>query len=95
MSSKTFSSTSFSYSSSSSSFNNGESRGTTYQSTSHSDPSGTRVQTMSQNLGELPVQETRYYDSEGNQVLEDGRTLGDAKPVGRIEAVEDVDENAK
>jgi hypothetical protein len=50
---------------------------------------------MSQNLGELPVQETRYYDSEGNQVLEDGRTLGDAKPVGRIEAVEDVDENAK
>jgi hypothetical protein len=40
----------------------------------------------------MPVQETRYFDSEGREVLEDGRTLGmGAKEAGRIQGVEEVE----
>jgi hypothetical protein len=82
------------YISSSSTTENGVQRtGRAYQETSHVDPSGARVQTTSQNLGELAVQETRYYDAEGNQVLSGGKKLrGGQTPQGRIEAVEDVDD---
>jgi len=44
----------------------------------------------------MPVQETRYFDSEGREVLEDGRTLGaGAREVGRIQGVEEVEEERK
>jgi hypothetical protein len=91
MSSQNYSYTSSSASYSSSTPFNGRETGHAYQESTHSDPSGTRVQTTSQKLGELPIQETRYFDSEGRQVLEGGRTVGSsAKEAGRIQSVEDV-----
>jgi len=46
-----------------------------------------------QNLGEPVIQETRRFDSEGRQILEDGRTLGQGAGYGvanrRIEDVSD------
>lgn len=67
--------------------------GSAYQETSHVDPSGARVQTTSQKLGELPVQETRYYDAQGNQLFSDGRQIGGAQaPQGKIEDVTDEDD---
>jgi len=49
------------------------------------------VQTTSQNLGEPAVQETRFFDAEGREVLEGGRTVGAGRgQVGRIEGVEEV-----
>lgn len=42
------------------------------------------------------MQETRYFDSQGREVLEDGRTLGTgAREAGRIQGVEEVDEERK
>jgi hypothetical protein len=91
------SSSNYSYSSSSftssTSFSGGQGTGQAYQSTTHSDPSGTRVQTTSQNLGEPPVQETRHYDADGRQVLDGGRTLGQGSERGRIEDETDESKN--
>lgn len=95
----------FSYSSSSfvsaSSSSGGQRTGQAYQSTTHSDPSGTRVQTTSQSFGQPAVQETRKYDANGRQILEGGKTLGQGQGQGqsggnasrRIEDVTDADEN--
>ena len=82
-----------SYSSTSSTVDDGVHRtGSAYQETSHVDSSGARVQMTSQNLGEPPVQETRYYDAQGNQVLSDGKRIGGARaPQGKIEDVTDTD----
>jgi hypothetical protein len=67
--------------------------GTAYQETSHVDPSGARVQTTSQNLGEPAVQETKYYDAQGNQVLNDGRRIGGVQaPQGKIEEIGEADD---
>jgi len=39
------------------------------------------------------VQETRYFDGEGREVLEGGRTVGAGRgEVGRIQGVEEVGE---
>jgi len=95
---KSYSYTSSSSSYSSSSTSNGQTTGQAYRETTHSNPSGTRVQTTSRNLGEMPVQETRYFDDEGREVLEDGRTLGTGKregEAGRIMGVEELDEGGK
>lgn len=60
----------------------------------HSDPSGTHVQTTSQNIGEPAIQETRRYDSEGRQILEDGRILSQgARVAGRIQGIEEVEDD--
>jgi len=90
MSSYSFSS---SYSSSTSS-HNGQATGQAYQQTTSSTPSGITVHTRAQNLGEPVIQEIRRFDSEGRQVLEDGRTLGQGAGYGvanrRIEDVSDA-----
>ncbi|TVY82280.1 hypothetical protein LSUE1_G006280 [Lachnellula suecica] len=89
----------YSYSSSStftsSSSNGGQRSGQAYKSTTSSDPSGTRVQTTSQTLGEPAMQETRHYNSEGKQILEGGRVLGQGnESAGNARRIEDVtDEN--
>jgi len=57
--------------------------------TTSSSPSGTKVQTASQNLGEPVVQETRNYDSDGRQILEDGRTLGQGNSGSEDRRIED------
>ena len=77
---------------------NGQRTGTAYQQTTTSNPSGTTVNTRSQNLGEPVVQETRNYDNAGNQILEDGRVIGEGNAgwqQGRIAdvEVEELDEN--
>jgi len=64
--------------------------GQVYRQTTSSDPTGTTVQTASQNLGEPAVHETRYYDSEGRQVLEGGRVLGQGNTAGEARRIEDV-----
>jgi hypothetical protein len=67
--------------------------GKAYEATAHTDPSGTRIHTTSRNLGGPMIEETRYYDSEGNQVLEGGKTIKDSsRQVGRIESVEEIDD---
>lgn len=68
--------------------------GSAYQQTSHADPTGTRIQTTSQNLGEEPVQETRFYDAQGNKVMgSGGGAIGGAQATqGRIEELGDADE---
>lgn len=84
-----------SYSSTSSTTENGVHRtGSAYQQTSQADPSGSRIQTTSQNLGEQPVQQTRYYDAEGNKVLGTGGQIGGAQAAtqGRIEEIGDADD---
>jgi hypothetical protein len=58
--------------------------------TTSSNPSGTKVQTASQNLGEPAVRETRYYDAEGRQILEGGRVLGQGGAGGETRRIEDV-----
>jgi hypothetical protein len=58
--------------------------------TTSSDPTGTKVQTASQNLGEPTVRETRYYDAEGRQILEGGRVLGHGNTGGETMRIEDV-----
>src|ERR1700733_7956918 len=93
MSNQTYSSySSTSYSATSSI--NGQRTGTAYQRTTSSGPGGTTVNMRSQNLGEPMVEETRNYDSAGNQILEDGRVVGQGgtgKPQGMITDV-DVEE---
>lgn len=85
-----YSSTSFtSYSSSSSS--NGQTTGHRYAEHSQTNPSGTRVQTASQNLGQPVYTETRNYDSSGRPLVEGSSTSSGAN---RIEGprVEDISE---
>jgi hypothetical protein len=85
-----------SFSTSSSTTDNGVQRsGSAYQKISCADPSGARVQTTSQELGGPVVQETRFYDAEGREVVDGGRRIGGAQqapPQARIESVEDDDE---
>ena len=50
------------------------------------DPSGTKVQTASQNLDEPIVQESRQYDAQGRELLGGG---GAADTSRRIEDVSD------
>jgi hypothetical protein len=47
-----------------------------------------------QQLGQPAVQESRYYDAEGRQILEDGRVLGQSVQSGASEQrrIEDVSE---
>ena len=84
-----FSSSSYSYSSSSSS--NGQSTGHRYAEHSQSNPSGTRVQTASQNLGEPVYTETRQYDPQGRPQVEGSSTGGGANRIEgpRIEDISD------
>ncbi|KAE8441736.1 hypothetical protein EG329_004522 [Mollisiaceae sp. DMI_Dod_QoI] len=84
-----FSYTSSSYSTSSSS-QDGQRIGQAHHQTTSSNPSGTTVHTRSQNLGEPVIQETRRYDSEGNQILGDGRTLGQGGYGNVDRRIEDV-----
>lgn len=72
----------------------GRRTGSAYQETSHVDPSGARIQTTSQNIGEPAVQETRYFDAQGNEVFGDGKGVGGAQaaPQGRIEDISDADD---
>jgi len=58
--------------------------------TTSSNPSGTRVQTVSQNLGEPLVYETRQYDSAGRQILEDGRALRQGTSGSEARRIEDL-----
>jgi hypothetical protein len=58
--------------------------------TTSSSPSGTRVQTVSQNLGEPIVHKTRQFDSEGRQILEDGRALRQGTSGSEARRIEDV-----
>jgi len=83
--SSTFSSSSYSFSSSSSS-SNGQSTGHRSVQQSHSNPSGTTVQSASQNLGEPVVQQTRRYDAQGRELLEGANDTGAQR---RIEDVTD------
>jgi len=54
------------------------------------------VQTTSQKLGQRPVQETRYFDGQGREVVMGGRELGGGERVqGRITEVEDDGEGGK
>ncbi|RDL38779.1 uncharacterized protein BP5553_03119 [Venustampulla echinocandica] len=96
MLSSNFNSNSYSYSSSTSvsaSSSSGQHcSGHVYQKSTRSDPTGTFIQTTTQNLGELPVQETKYYTPDGNQVVDGGRVLGRGitnEVTGRIEDVSD------
>lgn len=67
--------------------------GSAYQETSHVDPSGARLQTTSQTMGEPAVQETRYFDAEGREVFSDGKRRVDTQaPQGKIEDLGDVDD---
>lgn len=82
-----------SFSSSSTTTDNGvQKSGSAYQEISRADPSGTRVQTTTQEMGGPVVQETRFYDAEGREVVGGGR-IEDAQqpppPQGRIESVEE------
>jgi hypothetical protein len=45
-----------------------------------------------QRLGEPAVQESRYYDAEGRQILEEGRTLGQSAAGSEQRRIEDVSE---
>ena len=85
---------SYSYSSkysSSISSHNGQRTGQAYQQTTSSNPSGTTVRLQAQNLGGRAIQETRRFDSEGRQILEDGRTLGQGAGSGLSHGrIEDV-----
>jgi hypothetical protein len=83
-----------SFSSTSSTVDDGSRRtGSAYQEESHVDPSGARLQTTSQSMGEPAVQETRYFDAEGHEVFSDGTRLGDTQaPQGKIEDLGDVDD---
>jgi len=58
--------------------------------TMSSSPSGTRVQIATQKLGEPIVHETRNYDSEGRQILDDGRELGQGSSGNEARRIEDV-----
>jgi len=58
--------------------------------TTSSNPSGTKIQTTSHNLGEPAVHETRYYDAQGNQILEGGRVLGQSNAGAETRRIEDV-----
>ncbi|KAF8856135.1 hypothetical protein BDZ45DRAFT_675691 [Acephala macrosclerotiorum] len=97
-SSFSYSSSSYSYSSSIST-QNGQRSGQAYYQTTKSNPQGTTVNTRSQNLGQPMVTETRKYDSEGRQILEDGRTLGNGSGwYGNANAnrrIEDVSDDQK
>jgi hypothetical protein len=64
--------------------------GQVYRQTASSDPTGTTVQTASQNLGEPAIHETRYYDSEGRQILVGGRVLERGNAGGETRRIEDV-----
>ncbi|KUJ08340.1 uncharacterized protein LY89DRAFT_691192 [Mollisia scopiformis] len=87
------SSTSFSWSASS---NSGQT-GHAYQQTRSSNPSGTTIHTRAQRLGEPIIQETRRFDAEGRQILEDGRTLGQrGNGWGNVDRrIEDVSDDQK
>lgn len=80
-------SSSTSYSSYSSSSSNGQTTGSAQHQSSHTDPSGTTVRSVTQNLGEPMVEETRQYDASGRELPSTG---GDQ---ARIEDVTEEGEN--
>lgn len=82
-SSSTFSSTSYSFSSSTV---NGETRSTSQ--ITHSDPSGTRVQTRNQEPGQAPQDSRLHFDAAGRRIQDGG---ADGGSRGRIEDVTDRD----
>ena len=94
MSSQSYSSTSYSsYStSSSSSSTNGQTQGTAYRQETHSNPSGTSVQTTQQNIGQPAVQETRHYDPHGRELL---NPANGGNSQGRIEDVTEESDTDK
>ncbi|KAI9658169.1 MAG: hypothetical protein M1831_004016 [Alyxoria varia] len=96
MSQFTSSYSSQSYSSySSSSTSGGQTTGSAYAQQSQTDPSGTKVQTKSQNLGEPVVSETRQYDAQGRPVLESSTASGGDRRIegARVEDVTDEKDN--
>lgn len=79
----------FSYTSSSSyysSSHNGQRTGHAYRETSRTTPQGTTISTTTQNLGERPVTQTQYYDSQGRELIRDS-TSGSTN-----RRIQDVDE---
>ncbi|KAF2719204.1 hypothetical protein K431DRAFT_305364 [Polychaeton citri CBS 116435] len=91
-SSSTF--TSYSYSSSSSSSNNnGNVTGSRQTEQSFTDPSGTKVTSATQNMGEPIIQESREYDSQGRELLTGSGSTGDNNR--RIEDVTDVEQERR
>jgi hypothetical protein len=91
MSSYSYSSSTYS---STSTTRNGQRTGQAYQQQTSSDPSGTAMHMTAQQLGQPAVQESRYYDAEGRQILEDGRVLGQSAQSAGSEQrrIEDVSE---
>lgn len=88
----TFSSSSYSYSSSSSN-DNGQVSGHRHVQQSVTDSSGnTTTQSASQKLGEPVIQETRQYDSQGQELLGSGSGGSSSR---RIEDVSDKDQAAR
>lgn len=69
---------------------NGQHTARASQQSTSSDPTGTVINSRSQNLGEPEVQETKYYDAHGNRVLEGGRILGQGSTGGGTRRIEDV-----
>ncbi|KAL9088523.1 MAG: hypothetical protein Q9159_003013 [Coniocarpon cinnabarinum] len=92
-----YSSTSFS-SSSYSSTSNGQTTGYRQASHTQTDPSGTRVQSASQNAGQPVITESRQYDAQGRPMVE-GTSMGQgriggggaARPIegGRVQEIDD------
>ncbi|TKA26850.1 hypothetical protein B0A50_04296 [Salinomyces thailandicus] len=100
MSSSTFTSSSYSYTSSTSS-NGQTTTGQRAAQQTYTDPSGaTTIQQTAQNMGDPMIQETKRYDAAGNQLLEGagaGRIAGAGAgmPQGRIEEVGDDERKAR
>ncbi|KAF1986401.1 hypothetical protein K402DRAFT_393880, partial [Aulographum hederae CBS 113979] len=93
MSSSSFSYSSSSYTSSSSTNNNGSISGTKNATYKTSDPSGTTVQTTSQNLGEPAISETRSFDAQGREMIGGGAAGSDRMIGTGNNRVEDVTES--
>lgn len=74
---------------------NGQRTGISCSQQTLSDPSGTTVRSSTQNLGEPAVEETRHYDSQGRELLENRASTGGQQ--GRISDldVEDVTDSAQ
>lgn len=65
--------------------------GAAYATRADADEAGARVSTTSQRLGEPAVQETRWWDAAGREVV-GGRTVGGGRAQGRVVGVGDDEE---
>jgi len=78
---------------------NGQTQGHAEHHQSHTDPSGTTMQSITQNLGEPAVQETRQYDSAGRELPIAGAGAGmlgsGSSDGGRIKEVTEGQEESE